>query len=251
MKKIFAANWKLQKTPAEAIDFAKNFTADLGVDFFSDKEIFIFPQNFSLDALATFFKNTEVQNDVQLGPQNIHFEALGAFTGENSAELAKKMGCQSVLLGHSERRQYFSETNAALAKKVQLSQQFGLLPVFCIGETIAERESGQTTSVCFNQLTQALSDADKSVRIIVAYEPVWAIGTGRVATGAQVQEVHAQIFNQLTTMGFKNFQILYGGSVKPDNAKALLAIPHVDGFLVGGASLDVKSFLQICQAKLS
>lgn len=242
MKKIFAANWKLQKTPAESAEFAKQFLTNLPANFFADKEVFIFPQNFSLDTLGTAFKNT----NVQIGPQNIHFEKSGAFTGENSAEISKKMGCQLVLLGHSERRQFFSETNSALEKKIKLCQELELLPVFCIGESLSERENNQTEAVCFAQITEALSGIQKDKRIVIAYEPVWAIGTGKVATAEQVKDIHQKIFNKMTEMGFKNFQILYGGSVKPDNAKQLIAIPHVDGFLIGGASLEAKSFLAIC-----
>lgn len=246
MKKIFAANWKLQKTPAESADFADQFLVQinpLGADFFSNKEVFIFPQNFSLDVLTKKFSSS----NIQVGPQTIHFEKSGAFTGENSAELSQKMGAELVLLGHSERRQYFHETNQSISKKIILCQNLGLLPVVCIGETLAERESNQTEQVCFQQLTEGLSGVDLQKRIVIAYEPVWAIGTGKVATVEQVAEIHHKIDSKMKSLGFKDFQILYGGSVKPENATQLIAIPHVDGFLIGGASLEVTSFLKICQ----
>lgn len=245
MKKIFAANWKLQKMPTESVQFAKDFLANIKTDFFNDKDVFIFPQNFSLDAVQTAFINS----NVKCGPQNIHFEKSGAFTGENSAEISKKMGCKLVLLGHSERRQYFNETNHDLAKKVKLCQELELLTVFCIGETLPQRESNQTEELCYNQLEEGLLLAAKNKKIIIAYEPVWAIGTGKVATPEQVQDIHLKIFKKMRALGFTDFHILYGGSVKPDNASVLIQIPHVDGFLIGGASLEVKSFLQICEAK--
>lgn len=242
MKKIFAANWKLQKTPAESADFAELFLSQLDVDFFSNKEVFIFPQNFSLDVLTKKFSGSKVL----VGPQTIHFEKSGAFTGENSAELSKKMGAQLVLLGHSERRQYFHETNQAISKKILLCQSLDLLPVVCIGETLAERENNQTEQVCFQQITESLTGIDTEKRVVIAYEPVWAIGTGKVASSEQVADIHQKIDTKLKSLGFKDFQILYGGSVKPENAAQLMALPHVDGFLIGGASLEVASFLKIC-----
>lgn len=242
MKKIFAANWKLQKTPLESKSFCEEFLSNTDEKFFSDKEIFIFPQNFSVGLISQTTKGSSIL----VGPQNVHFEKSGAFTGENSAELAKKFGCELILLGHSERRQYFAETNSALAKKVTLCESLNMLPVFCIGETSSQRESNETESVCFSQLNEGLITADRNKRIVIAYEPVWAIGTGKVATIDQVTDIHQKIFSHLESLGFKNFQILYGGSVNPDNAGALIQIPHVDGFLIGGASLDVKSFMQIC-----
>ena len=246
MKKIFAANWKLQKTPAQAKDFCTTFLSQISGNFRDNKDIFIFPQNFSLAVVLQSTKDTAIL----AGPQNVHFERSGAFTGENSAEFAKAMGAKTVLLGHSERRQYFGEKSEALNKKIKLCQDLDLLPVFCIGETLAEREAGQTEKTCFEQLASAISDIDKSKRFIVAYEPVWAIGTGKVATIDQVKDIHLKLFQKMTELQFKNFQLLYGGSVKPDNAKDLLKVPHVDGFLIGGASLEPDSFLKICNSEL-
>ncbi len=242
MKKIFAANWKLNKTPDQATAFAQDFLTKTSGNFFENKEAFIFPQNFSLDAVSRGFKNSQVQ----FGPQQIHTETKGAFTGENSLDLAKSLGCQICLIGHSERRQFFSETNSLINKKVLLCQASDVLPVLCIGETLEQRQKNETLKVCFEQLETALTGIDTAKRIVVAYEPVWAIGTGQVATLDQVQEVHSELFKKMTSLDFKNFQLLYGGSVKADNAKELISIPHVDGFLIGGASLEVVSFLDIC-----
>lgn len=242
MKKIFAANWKLNKTPLESKSFCEDLLKKVNSAFFEKSEIFIFPQNFSVGLVSQAIKGSGILT----GPQNIHFETKGAFTGENSAELAAQFGCQLVLLGHSERRQYFHENAIDLNKKIKLTQKLGLIPVYCIGESLAERQSGQTEQVCFEQLESAFADVNRDTRFVVAYEPVWAIGTGQVATVEQVADIHKKLFVKMNELGFKNFQLLYGGSVKPDNSKELLQIPHVDGFLIGGASLEVSSFSQIC-----
>lgn len=243
-KKIFAANWKLNKTPLEAKSFCENLFAKTDDAFFSSREIFIFPQNFSVGLVAQTCKGSSVQ----VGPQNIYFEKTGAFTGENSALLAKQFGCELVLLGHSERRQLFQENGVDLTKKMILVQELQMLPVLCVGETLLERENAKTDQVIFQQLDEILGAVDTTHRMIIAYEPVWAIGTGKVATLEQVADVHKKISQKLQDLGFENFQILYGGSVKPDNAAALLQIPHVDGFLIGGASIEVQSFLDICNS---
>lgn len=241
--KIFAANWKMNKTPAQAGAFAKDFLSKVQKSFFDNKEIFIFPQNFSLSVLAQEFKGTSVL----FGPQQIHPQLKGAFTGENSLELAKSIDSKICLIGHSERRQFFHETNGDINKKINLCHEHQVLPVFCFGETLQERQNNETFKVCFQQIEDALVNVDKNRRLILAYEPVWAIGTGQVATSDQVKEVHAHVFEKMKTLGFKDFHILYGGSVKADNAKELIQIPHVDGFLIGGAALEVDSFLAICQ----
>ena len=242
MKKIFAANWKLNKTPLESKSFCEELLQKLDSQFFENSEVFIFPQNYSVGITSQTLKGSKIK----VGPQNIHFETKGAFTGENSAEIAKYFGCELVLLGHSERRQYFGENSEGLNKKIRLTQALDMFPVFCIGETLVERQNEQTENVCFNQLESAFDQVDRLKRIVIAYEPVWAIGTGQVATIAQVAQIHKSLFNKMNDLGFKSFQILYGGSVKPDNAKELLAVPYVDGFLIGGASLEVDSFVKIC-----
>jgi triosephosphate isomerase (TIM) len=242
-KKIFAANWKLNKTPAESKSFFANLLPKISADFLKSRDLIFFPQNFSLETTSQMLHSSHIG----FGPQNIYYGNSGAFTGENSAEVAKKMNCQFVLVGHSERRQLFSETDEALCKKIKTVQDLDLTAVFCIGETLKEREDGKTGLVCSEQLAEGLKLADKNKRLIVAYEPVWAIGTGKVATLDQVKEAHEMIHNFLASHLFADYQILYGGSVKPDNAKDLLNIRYVDGFLVGGASLEVDSFLKICQ----
>jgi triosephosphate isomerase len=241
-KKIFAANWKLNKTPAQATSFAQELLSKTQSSFFQNRDLFIFPQNFSLDAVSREFKDS----NVQFGPQQIHTELKGAFTGENSLEMANALGSKLCLIGHSERRQFFAELNSNINKKVVLCQNLNILPVLCIGESLEQRQKNETLKVCFEQLETALVNIDTTKRIVIAYEPVWAIGTGQVATLDQVKEVHAELFEKMTALKFSDFQLLYGGSVKADNAKDLISIPHVDGFLIGGASLEVASFLDIC-----
>lgn len=244
MKKIFAANWKLNKTPEEVREFIisfKNLVFKIP-DFFGNHEIIIFPQAFSLEAASSLCAGTQIG----FGPQNIYSEKSGAFTGENSAEVAKSLECGFALVGHSERREIFKEQDDFLNEKAALLQSLELTPVFCVGETLALREAGRTLAVCFGQLDAGLKNLDKNKRLIVAYEPVWAIGTGRVATPEQVAEVHRELHQYLQKNDFKNFQLLYGGSVKPENSAELLNLPFVDGFLIGGAALKVDSFLQIC-----
>ena len=245
-KKIFAANWKLNKTPEEARQFVINFknSAYRIADFYKTREIILFPQAFSVEAVSTLCAGTAIG----FGPQNIYFEKAGAFTGENSAETAKSLQCAYALVGHSERREIFSEQNSLLNKKNLLLQSMDVTPLFCIGETLLQREAGQTLAVCYEQLKLGLAELQKEKRLIVAYEPIWAIGTGKVATAQQAAEVHLQLHRYLKAQGFNQFQLLYGGSVKPENAKELLGLPFVDGFLIGGASLQVDSFLKICEA---
>ena len=241
MKKIFAANWKLFKTPTQTRDFFKNFTEE--AKNIRDQIIF-FPPATSWEAISHSLKGSSLH----WGAQNTYFEGQGAFTGENSAVVLKELGGEFVLVGHSERRKVFAESDELLAKKVSYVTSLGLTPVLCVGETLEERDQGRTHAVTAEQLKKGLSLCAKGARIIVAYEPVWAIGTGRVATPDQAQEAHEKIKIILEELGFKGTAILYGGSVKPDNAKELLSRPCIDGFLVGGASLEVKSFLEICRS---
>ena len=238
MKKIFAANWKLFKSPTETREFFKAF---LDQTFQSDREVVFFPSAISLEAASQSLQGSAVK----WGAQNCYSQASGAFTGENSVQVVKDLGAQYILVGHSERRQLFKETDGLIADKVHFVQQSGLTPMLCIGETLQEREAGQTTGILKAQLEKNLAKADKSKPLVIAYEPVWAIGTGQVATPEQVAETHLSVYEILKFLGFEKSAILYGGSVKPDNAGGLIQIPHVDGFLVGGASLEVKSFSQI------
>lgn len=245
-KKIFAANWKLNKTPEQAREFIIQFKNEAFKhdSFFTNREVILFPSAFALEAVSTLCAGTKIG----YGPQNICAEKSGAFTGENSAEVAHSMKAQYALVGHSERREIFKETDELLNKKNHLIESLKMTSVFCVGESQKQREAFQTLPVVFAQLDEGLKGLFVGARIMIAYEPVWAIGTGQVATLAQVAEVHAAVFDKLTARGFTNFQILYGGSVKPDNAGELLKVPHVDGFLIGGASLDVSSFMKICLA---
>ena len=234
-QKVFAANWKMYKTPDQTREFFKAFTS-----FGLKGEIVFFPSSLCVDAALASVKGS----GIQIGIQNSYTKAEGAFTGENSAATAKTMGCSMVLIGHSERRTLFHE-NEILSEKVAYVQSLGLKAMFCLGETLEQREKNQTESVLADQLEKGLAKA-KSENLIIAYEPVWAIGTGKTATSAQAEEAHKFISEWLEKKNFKNVAILYGGSVKPENAAELMAQPHISGFLVGGASLDPESFKKIC-----
>lgn len=237
MQKIFAANWKLFKSPADTRQFFKNFKEVLPQ---TTGEVIFFPPAVCLEAASESVKGT----NIEFGAQNCFAQVQGAFTGENSAQTAKELGAKYILIGHSERRQIFGETDALIADKVALVQGLGLTPLLCIGETLTERESKHTYRILETQLELGLAKADKTKPVVIAYEPVWAIGTGKVATPEQVAETHTDVQTILTKLGFKA-PILYGGSVKADNAAGLIKQPHVSGFLVGGASLEVDSFIKI------
>lgn len=238
MKKIFAANWKLHKNPKESAQFFLEFKSLYKKD---DHQVVFFVPSTSASAAS----ESLVESGIQWGAQNCYSEVKGAFTGETSAQVIGELGGQWILLGHSERRSIFAENDELIAKKLQLVQSLGLTPMICIGETLAERDAGNLQKVLERQLTIGLSLADKSKKLAVAYEPVWAIGTGRVASVLQVAEAHQLVHSLIQKLGFTTLPVLYGGSVKADNAKELISTPGVDGFLVGGASLEVKSFLAI------
>lgn len=241
MKKIYAANWKMHKSPKEA----RTFFGDLKSAAISDSaHLIIFPSSPCLEAASDFLAG----NKIEFGSQNSHFESSGAFTGETSPLLVLQLGGKWALLGHSERRTLFAETSELVAKKARAAQGLGLTPMVCIGELLNERDEGRTNDILARQLTESLSGVDPSRGLVIAYEPVWAIGTGRVAGPDQVRDAHEFIYDYLGKLGFKEVPILYGGSVKPENAGTLVHIPHVDGFLIGGASLDVASFLKIASA---
>jgi len=240
-KKIIAANWKLFKTPAETKNFFSDFFAHSVSSKLKSVDVVVFPPATNAESMAECLQG----QSVQWGLQNIFEKTEGAYTGENSVLALKALGGTYALLGHSERRQYFHESNEKIAVKAKLAQEQQLTPMICIGESLEERDEGRTWSVLEKQLSESLNGLDKNIFISIAYEPVWAIGTGRVATVDQVNEVHKQIKSWLQSQGFDKNAVLYGGSVKPDNAKSLLAVSDVDGFLVGGASLVVESFAQI------
>jgi triosephosphate isomerase len=248
-KKIIAANWKMNMTSAEAASFMENLALDL--KNFDGAEIVIIPSFTTLPRLSEII--TEMPG-VTLGAQNMWHEASGAFTGEVSAPMLREFFTRYVVLGHSERRTIFGETDELVNKKVKAAHAASLRPILCVGETLAERDGGTHHAVLAKQLKGSLAglDTDQMLDTVIAYEPVWAIGTGRTASPEQAQEAHAfirqtlaEIFDPATAA---KVRIQYGGSVKPDNAKELLHQPDIDGALVGGASLDPRSFAKIVQA---
>lgn len=235
---LVAANWKMNGSRA----FAEDFFAALDLEGVSAQVVICPPFPY------LFLVGGKVKT-VALGAQNLSQEASGAFTGEVSAAMLGDCGVRYVIVGHSERRALYSESNELVARKFIAAQEAGLVPILCVGESLQERESGQTLDVIAGQLQavrEAASDADWS-KAVIAYEPVWAIGTGKTATPEQAQQVHEFIRAQLGDAGAE-VQILYGGSVKGGNAEALFAQPDIDGALVGGASLDAEDFARICRA---
>lgn len=248
-KKIIAGNWKMHKDLNESQNLISRLSNGLVKEEFKC-DVIICPPFTSLGEAGSLIKNTKIK----LGAQNMHFEDKGAFTGEISAAMLKSVGCEFVILGHSERRAIFGETDEIINKKIKKALGAGLKPIFCIGETLQERESGIMKEVIKRQVTEGLQQVSKSEmeKIIVAYEPVWAIGTGVTATPEQAQEVHvfvrglvSEIFGSDTA---ENLIIQYGGSVKPDNANELLSQNDIDGALVGGACLEADSFIGIIRS---
>ena len=241
---LIAANCKMHKTVAETLDFARAL-APLVRDV-SDVEIAIAPPFTALAALGAALRGSRVA----LAAQNAHFEAKGAFTGEISVAMLADVGCTYVILGHSERRALFGETDAFIARKLRAVQAAGLRPILCVGESLAEREAGRTFDVLRAQLEGSLAEAEaaRAAELVVAYEPVWAIGTGKTATPELAQEAHAFVRARLADRfgaSAQSIRIQYGGSVKPENAAELMAQPDIDGALVGGASLDPLGFSAI------
>ncbi|WP_211232808.1 triose-phosphate isomerase [Desulfatirhabdium butyrativorans] len=245
---LVAANWKMYKTVAEAVDTAHRMCQRIAADAVA--EVMVAPTFVSLAGVGDAIRGS----NIVLGAQNMHWEKEGAFTGEVSAAMLQSVGCRYVILGHSERRQFFGETDQSIHRKIVSAFQAGLVPVFCIGETEAERDSPQTFAVLERQLGGGLGQLnDEEIQsLVIAYEPVWAIGTGKTASNDQIQEVHAflrrYLADQYNNALAKSIRILYGGSVKPGNATQILALPDVDGALVGGASLDAESFARIVES---
>jgi len=247
--KVIAGNWKMNMDIPGTVSLISGIKEALNNSASKAKAI-VCPPFTSLETAYTLVKDS----NIGLGAQNMYFEDSGAFTGEISAQMLKSAGCQYVILGHSERRTIFGETDEVINKKMKKALASGLLPIFCLGETLDEREKGITFDVVKTQLHGGLAgltetDLDK---VIIAYEPVWAIGTGKVATPAQAQEVHAFIRGlvkeKFGAAAADKMIIQYGGSVKPDNAKELLSQPDIDGALVGGACLKADSFAGIINA---
>jgi triosephosphate isomerase len=243
---VLAANWKMNHGPTQARAFVAAFTARWTPH--TDRTLIFFPPALSVTSVVHALGS---RTDLGVGVQNIWTDDKGAFTGENSAPMAKDAGARYVLVGHSERRHVFGETDEQTALKCAAATRAGLTPILCVGELLAEREAGKTLSVVRRQVSVGLTalDDDTVAAMAIAYEPVWAIGTGRTATPEDASQVHAEIRRLLAArLGERaaNIPILYGGSVNTSNAAALLASPGVDGLLVGGASLDVDSWLSIC-----
>jgi triosephosphate isomerase len=242
-KMIFAANWKMHLGPMGAGDFLTEFFERYEAK--PDREVWFFPSAISIDVVAT---RAQGRDDITVGAQNIYWEPKGAFTGELSVGMAAEAGAGAALVGHSERRHVFGETDAETGNKVRALLDASLTPMLCVGEKLEEREAGQTLTVVTRQL-EALEGLGPEVleRVPIAYEPVWAIGTGKTATPADAAEVHAAIRKWFVDRGVdgKSVRILYGGSVKVDNVRALVSEPDVDGVLVGGASLDPAQWAEI------
>ena len=242
------ANWKMHKTVAEALEFADTLGPKLAS--LRDVDVAIAPPFTALPALRDALAGTPLA----LAAQNAHFEKSGAFTGEVSVAMLAELGVRYVILGHSERRQLFGESDELVARKVAAVQAAGLRPILCVGELLVERDAGRTFDVLARQLSGSLASADpaRAAELVVAYEPVWAIGTGRTATPALAQEAHAFVRARLADRfgaSASRIRIQYGGSVKPENAEELLAQPDIDGALVGGASLDPESFSAIIRSR--
>jgi triosephosphate isomerase len=244
-KPLIAGNWKMYKTGEEAVETAKKLASLVGE--IDTVDIMIAPPYTALSMVAMVFQNTKIG----LSAQNMHWAKNGAYTGEVSSDMLVSAGCQYVILGHSERRQYFQETDEQINQKNHAAIEAKLKPVFCVGETENERNLNKTFSVLDNQIEIGLKGVqiDQAVNIIIAYEPVWAIGTGKTATDDQAQEVHAYLRKRISeifnTEIASTMRILYGGSVKPNNIKGLMTMPDIDGALVGGASLDADQFSAI------
>jgi triosephosphate isomerase len=247
-KKLIVGNWKMNKTTADAVALVREINLDVGKR--TDVDVVVCPPFTALEGVGALLEGTVLK----LGAQNMHPEAGGAFTGEISAPMLRALFATHVILGHSERRQYFKESDAFINQKVLAAVKNQLRPILCVGETLAEREAGTTLKVVQNQTELGLEGVSRELAasVIIAYEPVWAIGTGKVATAEQAQEVHAFIRGLLTKLFTEpvaqRIRILYGGSMKPANAGELLGQADIDGGLIGGASLEARSFLDLVRA---
>jgi triosephosphate isomerase len=245
---IIAGNWKMYKSAGEAQELVRELKGALAdVD---SVEVVVSPP---FTALATVVAELKGSN-ISVAGQNMYWEESGAYTGEVSPLMLKDIGCTHVIIGHSERRQFFNETDATVNKKVKAALKTGLTPIVCVGETLEDRESGATMKIVERQIREGLEGLapQEMEKIVIAYEPIWAIGTGKTATPQQAEEVHhliSSIIAQSAGSDARNIRILYGGSVKPDNIDELMAQPDIDGALVGGASLKADSFVRIVRFK--
>lgn len=248
-KPIIAANWKMNKAISEAVDFVRDLK-DITRDIFN-VEIVICPPFTSLAPVAEVLKNT----NLKLGAQNMYWEKSGAFTGEISPVMLRDTGCHYVIVGHSERRQYFKEVDEDINKKIMAAISFNLIPIMCVGEKLEEKESGKTLSIVEAQVKKGLDGLKKEevTSLVIAYEPIWAIGTGKTATPSDANEVHKFIRSILKELYGEEVaiavRIQYGGSVNPENIDDLMKEDEIDGVLVGGASLNINSFIRIIKFK--
>ena len=248
---IIAGNWKMHKTEQEAVDLASDLKERL--KRIKGVKVVICPPFTSLSSVS----KTIVRSNISLGGQNMHWEEKGAYTGEVSPTMLLTAGCEYVIIGHSERRALFSETDDMVNLKAKSSLKFHLSPIICVGERLEQREANETREVIEHQVKEAFNDlnSEDAEKTVVAYEPVWAIGTGRTATPEQANEVHLFIRELLSSEFGKQcaekINILYGGSVKPENSRELLEMPEIDGALVGGASLDAESFEKIVRSSIT
>lgn len=244
---MMAGNWKMHKTTTEAVAFLESVA--VGVDKDTGVEVVVCPPYTALSAVGADIKKKNLK--VGLGAQNMHWEEAGAFTGEISPLMLVDLGLEFVIIGHSERRQLFGETNETINKKLKAALDHGLKPIFCVGETLDQREAGQTTEVIAAQITEGLEGVggDLPERLVIAYEPIWAIGTGKVAEPEDANDVIRHIRALISSLfgvdTARKIRILYGGSVKPDNVVKIMAEPEIDGALVGGACLKPESFLEL------
>lgn len=244
-KRIIAGNWKMNKTVTEAAELAAGIRQELAEC--SDVDVVLCPPFTALQTVADAVGDTAIK----FGAQNMHWEASGAYTGEISPYMLRSMYCHYVILGHSERRSYFGETDEIVNQKVKAALEATLVPIVCVGETLEEREAEKHFEVVEQQIKGSLAgiDVTELKKVVVAYEPVWAIGTGLTASPEQAQEMHAHIRDVMTKVwdadAAQSVRIQYGGSMKPANAAELLAQPDIDGGLIGGASLEVRSFVEL------
>ena len=249
-QKFVCGNWKMHKTVAETAALVRELRSALG-DAAGKVQVAVAPPFTALAAAVEAARGSAIE----IAAQDVHWEKQGAFTGEVSAPMLADVGCQHGIVGHSERRQLFGETDEAVRKKIGALLAAGVSPIVCVGETLAEREAGRTLEVVDRQVRQGLAglSVDELGRLTIAYEPVWAIGTGKTATAAQAQEVHAAIrklLRELASSVADQIRVQYGGSVKPENAAELMAQPDVDGALVGGASLKAADFVAIVKGAI-
>lgn len=247
---VIAGNWKMNMTVSQSIELVKSIY--LGLKFPGDVDVIVSPPFTALHAVANELKNSYVA----VAAQNLYWEDNGAFTGEISPVFIKDAGADYVIIGHSERRQYFGETDETVNKKIKAALKHNLVPIVCVGETLDEREAGQLDHIIRKQIVNGLNDLSENEvsDIILAYEPVWAIGTGKTATPEQAEEVHAKIKSLIAELfsqaAAENVRILYGGSMKPSNSRELLSKPNIDGGLIGGASLKPEDFIDIIKSRM-